>query len=121
MLLFFGTTCTGSSSVTCSCPANGCDHGCDPSTVAAAAIPIGPPLPAVSSVSADSPCSAEYQPSADRILVSHPGEGMCNVRVQFIDGSSDTAQVRFTKMSSPCGCYLGGYASALAPADAGSD
>lgn len=119
LLLVVATSC--SSGAVCHCPANGCDHGCDPSSPATGEVLIAPGLPAVSSVSADSACSAEYQPSASRVLVSRSGAGTCDVRVQFVDGSSSSSQVRFSKINGPCGCYLGSFASALEPADAGSD
>jgi hypothetical protein len=121
VLLLFAATSCGSSSAICNCPANGCDHGCDPSSIAIGEVRVGPPFPAVSNASADGGCSTQSQPSADRVLVFHSGVGTCNVRVQFSDGSSYAAQVRFSKVDGPCGCTLGGFTSALEPTDAGSD
>jgi hypothetical protein len=120
-LLLLAVASCNTSNAPCNCPANGCDHGCDPSSPATGEVLVGSPFPAVSSASADSPCSTDYQPSANRVLVSRPGAGTCNVHVQFIDGSNYAAQVRFSKINGACGCYLGGYASALEPTDAGSD
>jgi hypothetical protein len=107
-----------SSSAICNCPANGC-YQCEPSSVATGEVPVGPPLPPVSSASADSPCSAEYQSFANRVLVSRRGAGTCNVHVQFVDGTSYAAQILFSKIDAPCGCILGGNASALEPTDGG--
>ncbi len=119
LLLVTAANC--SSSTVCHCPSNGCDHGCDQSSPATGEVLVGPAFPAVSSTSADSPCSTEYQPSANRVLVSRPGAGTCDIRVQFIDGSSYSSQVHFSKINGPCGCYLGSSATALEPSDAGSD
>lgn len=120
LTLFAAASC--SSSHICNCPANGCDHGCDATSLADGELLLAPALPAVQSTSANSPCSTDYQPSAGRILVSRPGAGTCSVNVQLVDGSSYAAQVRFIEIDGPCGCYLGSFASALEPTtDAGSD
>ena len=118
LTLFAAASC-GSGHV-CSCPADGCDH-CDPTSVGVGEVLLTPGLPAVASTFADSPCSTDYQPFANRVLVSHPGEGSCNAYVQFVDGSTYAEQFRFSKINGPCGCYLGVFASGLAPKDAGSD
>lgn len=119
LTLFTAASCN--SSYRCNCPFNGCDHGCDPTSLASGEILLTSAFPAVSSISADSPCSTDYQPFANRVLVSRPGVGTCNVQVQIVDGRIYAAQVRFSKINGQCGCYLGGYASALEPTDAGSD
>jgi hypothetical protein len=64
-------------------------------------------LPPVASATVDAPCTVTNQPEAHRVLVSRPGAGTCNARLQLEDGSVYAAQVRFSKMSGPCGCYLG--------------
>src|SRR3569623_309472 len=103
----------------CNCPANGCDQ-CGPSSEASGEVLLGAALPAVATASTDDPCAAEYQPAASRIWVSRPGEGTCNVRVQFVDGSAYAAQVTFTKLTGPCGCSLGSAAAVLERTDAGT-
>jgi hypothetical protein len=118
MVLFAAAGCGDSPH--CSCPSGGCDQ-CGESSLAVGEVLLGPTLPAVASTSADSPCSTEYQPSAQRILVSRLGAGTCNVHVTFVDDSSDEAQVRFSKVNAPCGCILGSTAATLGPTDAGSD
>lgn len=122
-LTFFALTlfAVAGCSYTCNCPAEGCDHGCDPTSSAVGEIVLPSAFPAVASISADSPCSADYQPSASRVLVSRPGAGNCSVHVQFVGGSDYAAQVRFSKVDGQCGCYLGAYASALEPTDAGEN
>lgn len=104
----------GCSDRICSCPENGCDT-CSQGT---AAIPVPSGLPAVSSATADSPCSATYQTDANQVLVSRPGAGSCSVHVQLGDGSSYETEVRFSKVSGPCGCYL---AVDVEPTDAANE
>jgi len=111
-------SCSSASHV-CHCPEGGCDQ-CSSSSQAIGGVTLGASFPAVATASTDKPCSAEYQPSASRILVSRTGEGVCDVRVQFIDGTSYASRITFTKMSGPCGCSLGSAAGVLAPTDAGA-
>jgi hypothetical protein len=95
----------------CSCPEDGCD-ACSQGT-GEILIPAG--LPPVSGATTDGPCTVSYQADANRVLVSRPGAGSCVVQVQFSDGASESAQVRFHKVSGPCGCYLAADATPLAP------
>jgi hypothetical protein len=117
LLLLVASSCD-TSSVVCQCPANGCDT-CSQGGTGEVLVPAG--LPPVSSATADSSCSAMYQPSANRVLVSRPSEGTCKVTLQLTDGRQYAASVQFKKVNGPCGCYLGASASDLAPTDAGSD
>ena len=103
----------------CHCPSDGC-FNCSSTSPALTAIPIQSDASSVLSASADSPCSATFQGSADRVLVSRVGPGSCTVRVLFSGGATQVAQVRFTAASGPCGCSFVGNASALEPPDAES-
>jgi len=117
VLVLFAVGGCSSSSYLCSCPLDGCDFSC---TKGGAEVLVPPGAPAVSSATADGPCSAaKYDPAVNRILVTATGQGECRVHAQFADGSLYAAHVQITKFSAPCGCSLGAATDAvLAPVSA---
>jgi hypothetical protein len=107
----------GCTSVNCNCPASGCDN-CSSSSSASAAIYTLSDAVSVSSIAADSPCSATFDPPLDRVLVSRLGPGTCTARITYSSGVTDVFHVQFTPVSGGCGCYLAANTS-LEPMDAG--
>lgn len=101
----------------CNCPASGCDN-CSSSSSASTAIYILSDAVSVSGIAADSPCSATFDSSPDRVLVSRLGPGACTVRISYSSGVTDIFDAQFTPVSGGCGCYLAANTS-LEPKDAG--
>jgi hypothetical protein len=103
----------GCNSTGCKCPQNGCDQ-------CFSGFAYIPALSDVSNVTTGSPCTATYEADAGQILVMRPGAGACTVRVASKSGTSDVSQVRFTAVTTACGCFLATDASPLQPVDGGT-
>ncbi len=101
----------------CHCPAGGCFNCSTGETTIS--VPADASSAGVASVSADSPCTATFKGAAWGIDVQRPGAGSCTVHVVLDDGAAEVAQVKFTQVSGPCGCYLAAETSSLAPIDGG--
>jgi hypothetical protein len=72
----------------------------------------------VSSIAADGPCSATFDPPPARVLVSRLGPGTCTARITYSSGVTDVFHIQFTAVLGGCGCYLAAGPS-LEPMDAG--
>jgi hypothetical protein len=100
-LLTAVASCTGTG---CKCPASGCDN-CSSSSTGYAVFYVLPDAGGVSSLTADSSCSATFE-TTDRMTVSRLGPGACTVRISYGDGATYTFHVEVTPEQGGCGCYL---------------
>jgi hypothetical protein len=102
----------------CHCPSDGC-FNCSTGETTISVPADASSAASVVSASADSPCTATYNASRSWIDVQRPGAGSCTVHVVLENDATELAQVRFTQVSGPCGCYLAAETSSLTPIESG--
>jgi hypothetical protein len=93
----------------CHCPASGCDN-CSASSAATTNIYLLPDAGSLSSVAADSPCTATWT-ATNQVRVSRHGPGTCTARIVYSTGLTNVFDVQFTPTTGGCGCYLAGQTS----------